>query len=396
MFEKLKITLFQPPRVRPLLITLGLVNTGPPPPWSYTRPQRIGLLLLMVIIMAAYGISTWLRSQEGQPAYANGDLVAAAADLREAAPAQKKSTPVEAEAFPFDPNTVTSADLQRLGLTEKQAASFIKFRSARPFRNPAEIDKLYVLGPDQKERLIRLAVMPDPTDIRAAVAPSTTPTAPPETFTFDPNTISADSFQLLGFSEREAATLIKYRSYRPQTFRKPEDLLRVTAIDSLRVGALLGKIDIALAPDPTAPASPPPPPPKDVTPIDINNATVADFETLPGVGPYRAEKIVEYRERLGGYVSARQLSFAYGLPDSVFQKMKPYLLTSPVRRALYVNQMNAAELGQHPYLNRRTAEIIVRYRENHGPFTSVEDLKNVRAITAESLDGLLPYLNFAQ
>ena len=376
--------------MRPILITLAAVNAGPPPPWSYTRPQRIGLVVLMLIIAGAYGVSTLLQSHYPPTAYPDEALAVAGERLRSTVSISSAPTSPEPEAFPFDPNSVTSADLQRLGLSAKQAASFIKFRTARPFRSPEEINKLYVLQAEQKERLIGLAVLPEAAHTEPDPEPSPKPLVPPQAFAFDPNTISADSFQLLGFSAREAATLVKYRSYRAQTFRKPRDLLRVTAIDSQRVLALLGKIDIALAPEDPAPASPP----VAVTPIDINQATVTDFQTLPGIGPYRAEQLVAYRQRLGGYVSARQLSYAYGLPDSVFQRIKPYLLVSPVSRSLYINQMSAAELGQHPYLNRRTAEIIVRYRENHGPFTSVDDLKKVRAITAESLDGLLPYLNF--
>ena len=63
------------------------------------------------------------------------------------------------EDFPFDPNTVTGAELLRLGLSEKRAAAWLKFRGSREraFRGAEDIRKLYVLDDATKDRLVGLA-----------------------------------------------------------------------------------------------------------------------------------------------------------------------------------------------------------------------------------------------
>jgi len=367
------------------------MKSGPPPPWSYTRNQRYGLLLLLTVIGLVYVLSTYLRSTQPTNTYDNDALLTAAELLRSSAPvsATPRTTPPP-EGFPFDPNTVSAGDLRRLGLSARQAASFIKFRGGGRFSRPEELRKLYVLRPEQADHLIEYArIAARETAAGEVIAPA----APPETFAFDPNTVSADSFARLGFTDREAAILLKYRSYRPLTFRKPEDVLRVTAIDQDRLRELLPVMEIVLpAADSTtertvAGVVPP-------SPVDINSATAEEWQQLPGIGPYRARKIVEYRDRLGGFVSIDQVATTYGLPDSSFQQIAGLLRASTPVPSLYVNRMTAEELGRHPYLRRRTAEIIVRYRQNHGAFASADELKKVRALSTETLEQLLPYLNF--
>ena len=144
------------------------------------------------------------------------------------------------------------------------------------------------------------------------------------------------------------------------------------------------------------PAPPPPKPDYTEVSFDINRSGAQEWQNLPGIGEYRAQSIVKFRDRLGGFVRVDQIAETYGLPDSVFQRIRPLLKRTPITRPIYVNRADAATLAAHPYLKRSTATIIVRYRKNHGPFTSAEDLKKVRAISTETLDKLLPYLNFEQ
>ncbi|MCP9235027.1 helix-hairpin-helix domain-containing protein [Lewinella sp. JB7] len=369
-------------------------SPGAPNPWSYTRHQRFGLLLLLFLIAGLYWIGhTW--SQTTGPHIVADDEALFAAAQRLRLPTKNEGTEPKEEAFRFDPNRVTASELERLGLSARQAAAFIRFRDKHPFRAPEEIGKLYVLQPAQSKKLIALA------DINHLITKSVNKEISDNTadqrdtlhrqrFTFDPNTLPADSLRLLGFTVRETEALLKYRGYRPLTFRQPEDLLRVRALDSQRVSELLPLIDIAL-PNSAASASPPVSTP---VAVDINTATAEEWAQLPGIGPFRARQIVEFREALGGFARPEQVGETYGLPDSVFTAIHPFLRASPITRPLAINRLEADALARHPLLRKRTAEIIVRYRDNHGSFDSAEDLKNVRALSTETLDALLPYLNF--
>lgn len=66
------------------------------------------------------------------------------------------------------------------------------------------------------------------------------------------------------------------------------------------------------------------PAPQDHTgvPIDINAASAADFETLPGIGPVLAERIIDHRERNGGFESIDQLSDVSGIGPSILGQIR--------------------------------------------------------------------------
>ncbi|NDK40311.1 helix-hairpin-helix domain-containing protein, partial [Pseudoxanthomonas gei] len=58
------------------------------------------------------------------------------------------------------------------------------------------------------------------------------------------------------------------------------------------------------------------------------------------------------------------------------------------------NTASAEELDKHPFLSRRQAEIIVRYREQHGAYSSTESLRPIRILDAKTIDKIAPYLEF--
>lgn len=369
----------------------------PPPqdPWTYTRPQRIGLLALCIVLVLGYGISRRWSGTQPIPTYDDhdGELFAAAAALRGRVAAEQTAKDSDAaEGFFFDPNSVSPSDLRRLGLSAKQAQAFTRYRDKVTLRGPDDLGRLRVLQPHQVSHLQRWATFPAARAAAQVAAVENTALR----FPFDPNTLTVDSLQLLGLSRREAVALDKYRSYRPRTFRRPADLQKVRALSPAKVKELIPWVRLAgdsqsLAPAPRRPDTLARRAPQA---IDINRAQADGWQQLPGIGPARAQRILRYRELLGGFHSAQQVGETYGLPDSVFERILPLLRESAVTRPLYVNRGQAEELAAHPYLPRTQAVILVRYRDNHGPFTSVEDLKNVRAISTETLDKLLPYLNF--
>ena len=367
---------------------------SPDSPWNYTRAQRIGLVALLVLIAGIYGLTRLHTVPENVTAEVDDEaLFAAAAELRNARPQGADATPPPSAAFTFDPNRISAADLQRLGLSAKQATAYVRYRTKVPFRRAEELRNLRVLRPEQADKLIALARIPAAPASEAPEADPAEEAAPPQNFPFDPNTLAYDSLRLLGLTEREANALIKYRSYRPITFRQAKDLRRVRALDSQRVERLMALVRLPVADTSSSPA--PRSPQTLSATVDINRATAQVWQQLPGIGAYRAQSIVKFRDRLGGFASVDQVATTYGLPDSVFQQIRKHLVASPIVRPLYVNRADAATLAAHPFLQRSTATIIVRYRDNHGPFRSVEDLKKVRALTTETLDELLPYLNFA-
>lgn len=60
-------------------------------------------------------------------------------------------------------------------------------------------------------------------------------------------------------------------------------------------------------------------------PININTATVSDFDKLPGIGASKAESIVQYREKNGPFEKIEDLKEISGIGDALFEKIKDYI-----------------------------------------------------------------------
>ncbi|HUT24490.1 MAG TPA: helix-hairpin-helix domain-containing protein [Sumerlaeia bacterium] len=63
--------------------------------------------------------------------------------------------------------------------------------------------------------------------------------------------------------------------------------------------------------------------------LDINRARAGDLETLPQIGKTRAEAIVAYRERVGGFPQARDLLNVSGIGEGIFQGIESLVFVAP-------------------------------------------------------------------
>src|SRR5262245_21415017 len=63
-------------------------------------------------------------------------------------------------------------------------------------------------------------------------------------------------------------------------------------------------------------------------PINLNTATVAQLETIPGIGKATAERILEYRQKNGGFKKVEDLMNVRGIGEKSFLKMKPLITIS--------------------------------------------------------------------
>jgi competence protein ComEA len=126
----------------------------------------------------------------------------------------------------------------------------------------------------------------------------------------------------------------------------------------------------------------------------VNLATPADWLQLSGIGSTFASRITNHREILGGFSSIEQVKEVHGITDSLWRIIVPHLkLSAPIFRKLQVNK-SSAETMKHPYLSRKQAEVLVRYRQNHGDFRSIEDLRKAGILPAETIERLRNYIEF--
>jgi DNA uptake protein ComE-like DNA-binding protein len=127
--------------------------------------------------------------------------------------------------------------------------------------------------------------------------------------------------------------------------------------------------------------------------IDINEADSAQWESLYGIGPFLAKRIITFRESLCGFVSVEQVKETYGLRDSVFQSIKTCLTIEKILKpCISINYTNQEGLSKHPYVRYKLARAICLYRENNGLFQHIEDLKKLPNVNDSIYIKLLPYI----
>ncbi len=66
-------------------------------------------------------------------------------------------------------------------------------------------------------------------------------------------------------------------------------------------------------------------------PVNLNTATAAQLLKLPGIGPRTAERIIEYRQKNGGFKKVEELMNIRGIGEKSFLKLKPQITVSPAR-----------------------------------------------------------------
>lgn len=226
-------------------------------------------------------------------------------------------------------------------------------------------------------------------------------------FPFDPN--HADSLTLLrlGFRPWQASNLMKYRRA-GGVWRSPDDLRRLYGLNEEDFARLRPYVRIAPAdrrrprtayerdfygtPHGERPVFENVEKYPEGTRLPLNEADTAELKKIPGIGSYYARKIVDYRERLGGFVSAGQVDEVEGLPPGTSRwfTVAPGFRPKQIR----LNHATFKQLIRHPYLNYEQTKDIANYIHSYGPLHSWRELRLYRDFTEEDFRRLTPYFSF--
>ena len=218
-------------------------------------------------------------------------------------------------------------------------------------------------------------------------------------FTFDPNTATLAEWMQLGVREKTAHTIQKYIQ-KGGKFYKPADIKKIWGLHPKLAERLMPYVSIAVVQ--TASGSAPQPVvntrkiynERTIAAVDINVADTNAWKALPGIGSKLSQRIVSFRDKLGGFYTVDQVSEVYLLPDSTFEKIRPHLvLQTRSVKMININKATLEELKLHPYLRYPLANAIISYRLQHGNFSSVADIKKIMIITDDIYAKISPYLS---
>lgn len=212
-----------------------------------------------------------------------------------------------------------------------------------------------------------------------------------ELFRFDPNTLPAEGWAKLGLPQRTIKTLINYRN-KGGHFYKPEDLQKIWGLPPSFYQRVAPYIDIETTTNNTNFLKTPyVKKEKKIEAVAVNTADTTALIALPGIGSKLAQRIINFRDKLGGFYSVDQVGETYGLPDSTFQQLKPYLQVHGDLKKLNLNTATKEDLKTHPYIRWNIANAIVAYRAQHGAFKNIEELKNIMLIDEATFEKMKNY-----
>ena len=167
-----------------------------------------------------------------------------------------------------------------------------------------------------------------------------------ENFRFDPNTATQEELERLGFSEKQARSIVNYR-LKGGRFRRKSDFAKSYVVADSVYRRLEPYIDIPLT--------------------DLNLADSAAFDALPGIGGYFASKMVEYRRRLGGsYSYKEQLMDIWKFDREKFDALSDLITIDSASVYPYpLWTLPEDSLRLHPYIGPYAAHGIILFRENN-------------------------------
>ena len=135
----------------------------------------------------------------------------------------------------------------------------------------------------------------------------------------------------------------------------------------------------------------------EIVKLDLNSCDTNELVTVPQFGSKRAAKLVEYREKLGGFNSISQLQEVYILQNIDTVKLKDYLYINKQKiKKLNINTATYQELVAHPYIDSYLTKLIIHHRERNGPIRDLDELQRITHAYPELIEKLKPYVVFSE
>jgi General secretion pathway protein K. len=128
--------------------------------------------------------------------------------------------------------------------------------------------------------------------------------------------------------------------------------------------------------------------------VELNSGDTTALKMIPKIGSGYANRIVKYREALGGYIDISQIKEVWGMDDYLYSDILPYITLEPKNKHLKVNTASFQELNGHPYISYKQAQLIVDIRERKGKISSINRLSLLDEFTDKDIKKLTPYLSF--
>lgn len=206
---------------------------------------------------------------------------------------------------------------------------------------------------------------------------------------FDPNKLDKDDWVKMGLSSKQADVVMRFTKH---GIRSNDELKKIFVIpdelyllikDSTYYPPVANQESLLKEQSKF----------KEAIRVDLSICSQDDLLKVPGIGDYFGRKIIEYRERLGGYVETDQLMEVWKMDSTRLTEIRPYLFISGINiRKININKADIEQLKAHPYISYSVANSIVKLRNQNGAFSAVKEIRRSKLIDNDLYEKLEQYL----
>jgi competence ComEA-like helix-hairpin-helix protein len=286
--------------------------------------------------------------------------------------------------FIFNPNTISPGMLDTLDLPKFIKNNLVNYRNAGgKFSSPSDFRRIYGMNDSIYEKIKNYI------SIEKKVTQNIIHQSKPKIFMgmIDPNSADFDELLEFGFNRFQSKNIVEYRG-KGGVFAQKADLLKIYGIDSGFFKMIESNILIDINEYFNSERIN-----NGLIKVELNNADTTELLKLAGIGSVYANRIIKYRDLLGGFYTISQLLEVYNLPEETFKGIKTAVSVDTLLiRKIRINFAEYAELLRHPYINKKQVEAILYFRNQKGSYVNLEQLESEGLLNSETFRKIKPYL----
>ncbi|PWN59923.1 helix-hairpin-helix domain-containing protein [Chryseobacterium viscerum] len=256
----------------------------------------------------------------------------------------------------FNPDQFSASDWLKMGFSERQAEAILKYKNylGGSFISKEKFKECFIISPENYGKLEPYLLLPakTPENFRNYSKNNSVKTKI-QYHSFDPNQLDLEGWKTLGFSEKQALTIINYRDRNLRgSFKSMDDLQKCFVISPEKFQELKPYIKLQEKQQEKT----------DFSKTDLNAISFRQLIEF-GLDERSAGSIIGFRKKLGGFVNKQQILSTYNIDQDLVQKLisiAPPLNTSDVPKYSLVDAPEEW-LKNHPYF-KYSADKIIFYR----------------------------------
>lgn len=320
---------------------------------------------------------------------------------------------------PFNPNDLSLEGWMSLGFSERQAEVIIKYKGivGGEFTSKEQIKKCYVIDEEKYRELSPFILLP--TQSKSNFVDYTFSKTKVVYKNFNPNDLPQQGWEKLGFSPKQAETIMKYKQIIGGKFTSKEQIRKCFVIDDEKYAEMKAYIllpekskeDEKLSSKQIG---------KNIQYIKFNpnNYSEKDWQKL-GFSSKQAISILKYKTILGGqFKTKEQIKKCYIISDEKYQEMEPYIdlpnnveykaelpkveskiVENKVEKIELIEKFNPNNLNHEDWIRlgftEQQVNTILKFKRSlGGKFKDAKTLKKCYAISEEKFNEIEPYLIF--